>query len=128
MLVQLFQAGAVPLRSHRQISDNLLPIDWIWSPDNGSRWISPLEWKVPVGAEREARVALDVSRPGDVILAPWDTSRVLSGMSVDVHPVSARSLYLSTYAGEPAAHSAQRAELQRFAKMFKPSVEEDQAA
>jgi hypothetical protein len=113
VLVAAFSVALVPLAGGR----------WIWSPDNGSRWVSPLEWKVPVGAEREARVALDVSRPGDVVLAPWDTSRVLSGMSVDVHPVSARSLYLSTYAGSPAAHSAQRAELQRFADSRTPPAE-----
>ena len=59
-------------------------------------------------------MALDLSQPGDVVLAPWDTSRVLSGMSVEVHPVSARAAYLPAYRGEASAHSEQRIALQHF--------------
>lgn len=76
-------AGLVPLSGGR----------WIFDHRNGVRFVSPLEWKLPVHAEAGARAALRVSHQGDVVLAPWDTSRALATMSVDVHPVSARSIY-----------------------------------
>jgi hypothetical protein len=41
-------------------------------------------------------------------------------MSVDVHPVSARAIYLPAYASQPAAHVAARTELQRFADSRTP--------
>jgi hypothetical protein len=96
---------------------------WIWSSRNGTRWVSPLAWKVPVGAEEEARAALRISRDGDVVLAPWDVSRALSAMSVDVHPVSARAIYLPAYAGDPAARVPERIELQTFVDSRTPPVE-----
>ena len=96
---------------------------WIWSPDNGARPVSPMAWKVPPDAEAEAKAALRVSRDGDTVLAPWDASRVLAALSVDVHPVSARAIYLNAYVGTPSAHVQQRIELQRFADSRTPSVE-----
>ena len=96
----------------------LLPLvggRWIFSEENHTRWSAPTAWKAPVGAEAEARVALRVSRDGDVVLAPWDASRVLAGMSVDVHPVSARTLYLNHYDPVKDAFADQRRELQAFA-------------
>jgi hypothetical protein len=104
----------------------LLPLHegrWIWSPDNGARPVSPMAWKVPPDAEAEAKAALRVSRDGDTVLAPWDASRVLAALSVDVHPVSARAIYLNAYVGTPSAHAQQRIELQRFADSRTPSVE-----
>lgn len=88
---------------------------WIWSPVNLAYPVSPMAWKVPPHAEGEAKAALRVSRDGDTVLAPWDSSRVLAALSVDVHPVSARAIYLGAYAGTPSAHVPQRIELQRFA-------------
>ncbi|GAA4725275.1 hypothetical protein GCM10025782_24230 [Pedococcus ginsenosidimutans] len=88
---------------------------WIWSPVNLAYPVSPTAWKVPPHAEGEAKAALRVSRDGDTVLAPWDSSRVLAALSVDVHPVSARAIYLGAYAGTPSAHVEQRIELQRFA-------------
>jgi hypothetical protein len=96
---------------------------WIWSPANGARPVSPMAWKVPPDAEAEAKAALRVSRDGDTVLAPWDASRVLAALSVDVHPVSARAIYLNAYVGTPSAHAQQRIELQRFADSRTPSVE-----
>jgi hypothetical protein len=100
------------------IAVGLLPLvggRWIFAEENHTRWSAPTAWKAPVGAEAEARVALRVSRPGDVVLAPWDASRVLAGMSVDVHPVSARTLYLNHYESVKGAFADQRRELQTFA-------------
>jgi hypothetical protein len=100
------------------IGVGLLPLvggRWIFSQENHTRWSAPTAWKAPVGAEAEARVALRASRPGDVVLAPWDASRVLAGMSVDVHPVSARTLYLNHYEPVKDAFADQRRELQTFA-------------
>ena len=88
---------------------------WIWSPVNMTYPVSPMAWKVPPHAEGEAKAALRVSHDGDTVLAPWDSSRVLAALSVDVHPVSARAIYLGAYAGTPSAHVEQRIELQRFA-------------
>jgi hypothetical protein len=96
----------------------LLPLvggRWIASSANHARWSSPTAWKTPVGSEAEARVALEASRPGDVVLAPWDASRVLAGMSVDVHPVSARIMYLAQYVPVKGAFALERRELQTFA-------------
>ncbi|GAA2154766.1 hypothetical protein FHX52_1551 [Humibacillus xanthopallidus] len=88
---------------------------WIGPNENGARWSAPTAWKVPVGAEASARMALRVSRPGDVLLAPWDTTRVVADMSVDVHPVSARSFYLHEYESLPGSLVADRRDLQSFA-------------
>ena len=96
---------------------------WILSTENGARFVSPLSWKVPTDAEAEARAALGMSRRGDVILAPWDVSRALAGMSVEVHPVSARFIYLPAYRSSPDAHVAERTELQRFVDSRTPDPE-----
>lgn len=96
---------------------------WIFTTENGSRFVSPVSWKVPVDAEAEARLALRLSRKGDVVLAPWDVSRVLSGMSVEVHPVSARFTYLPAYRSSPDAHVAARTELQKFVDSRTPDPE-----
>lgn len=88
---------------------------WIGADANGARFVSPVSWKTPVGSEAEARLALSVSREGDVVLAPWDASRVLAGMSVDVHPVSARTYYLPEYASVPDVKAKERLTLQAFA-------------
>jgi hypothetical protein len=96
---------------------------WIFTAENGSRFVSPVSWKVPVDAEAEARLALHLSRKGDVVLAPWDVSRALSGMSVEVHPVSARFAYLPAYRSSPDAHVAARTELQKFADSRTPDPE-----
>ena len=88
---------------------------WIGADANGARFVSPVSWKTPVGSEAEARLALSVSREGDVVLAPWDASRVLAGMSVDVHPVSARTYYLPEYASVPDVKAKERLTLQTFA-------------
>jgi hypothetical protein len=92
---------------------------WIGSPAN-ARLVTPMSWKVPPGALREARFVESVSRPGDTALVPWDTSRVLAALSVDVQPVSARRAYLRSYAGAPGAHAASRDELQEFADRRTP--------
>jgi hypothetical protein len=88
---------------------------WIGASENNIRWVSPLSWKTPLGAEAAARLAVDVSREGDVVLAPNYPSRVLAGMTVDVHPVVARFNYLVEYAHVEEALVPQRAELMKFA-------------
>ncbi|MGO4343194.1 DUF6077 domain-containing protein [Pedococcus sp. 2YAF34] len=95
---------------------------WIWSPVNLAYPVSPMAWKVPPHAEAEAKAALRVSRDGDTVLAPWDASRVLAALSVDVHPVSARAIYLNAYVGTPSAHSRERIALQKFADSRTPPV------
>ena len=67
---------------------------WVGSEGNNARFVSPMAWKVPRGALSEARFIEQVSQPGDIALAPWDTSRVLAALTVDVQPVSARRAYL----------------------------------
>ncbi len=126
-------AALVPLRGRSVVAAAvgavaaLLPVagggSWIGSPANGARWVAPVDWKTPPGAEASARLALKVSKPGDVVLAPWDTSRVLADMSVDVHPVSARTFYLSIYAGIPAARAQDRLALQTFVDSRTPSAD-----
>jgi hypothetical protein len=86
---------------------------WVGSPAN-ARVVEPTTWKVPPGALREARFVESVSRPGDTVLVPWDTSRVLAALTVDVQPVSARRSYLPTYAATPGALAGSREELQQF--------------
>ena len=97
--------GLVPLVNGR----------WVGAEGNGARLASPLSWKVPGGALREARFVESVSEPGDTVLAPWDTSRVLAALSVEVQPVSARRFYLPSYAGTSEAHAGEREVLQVFA-------------
>lgn len=129
-LVSLAAAAPVRGRSVAAVAVagamGLLPLwggRWIGSHANGARWVSPVDWKTPHGAEASARLALRISRPGDVILAPWDTSRVLADMSVDVHPVSARTFYLGIYRDIPEARAADRMTLQTFADQRTPAVE-----
>ena len=56
-------------------------------------------------------------------LAPWDTSRVLAALTVDVQPVSARRAYLPTYAGTPEARAGSRDELQEFVDESTPATD-----
>lgn len=103
----------------------LLPLvngQWVGSSRSGSRVATPLTWKVPAGALREAQFVESISAPGDTVLAPWDTSRVLSALTVDVQPVSARRFYLPSYAGTRSAHAGAREVLQRFADTSTPKT------
>ena len=93
---------------------------WVASPDNGARLAAPWTWKVPRGALSEARFVESISKPGDTVLAPWDTSRVLVELTVDVQPVAARTFYLPSYASTPAAHAGARMMLQTFADRGTP--------
>ena len=94
---------------------------WVGSEIGGARLATPLTWKVPRGTLAEARFVEAISDPGDTVLAPWDTSRVLSALTVDVQPVSARRFYLPAYAGTPAAHAGARQTLQVFADESTPA-------
>ncbi len=87
---------------------------WVGSERNGARIATPLRWKVAKGVSAEARFVESVSRPGDTVLAPWDTSRVLAALTVDVQPVAARRAYLPSYATDPAAQAGRREALQEF--------------
>ena len=60
-------------------------------------------------------MALTISRPGDIILAPQEVSLALAGLTVSVHPVAARPMYLPDYTVDPGAHTLQRIEVQDFA-------------
>ena len=105
------------------VAVGLLPLvggTWVGSGDNRARLATPLTWKVPRGALAEARFIESISDPGDTVLAPWDASRVLSALTVDVQPVAARRFYLPTYAGTPAAHAGARDILQDFVDRATP--------
>ena len=104
--------GLVPLVNGR----------WVGTERNGARLAKPLTWKVPAGTVREAQFIESISEPGDTVLAPWDTSRVLAALTVDVQPVSARRFYLPAYAGTPEAHAGEREVLQEFADERTPGT------
>lgn len=95
---------------------------WVGSERNGARIAMPLTWKVPKGVLAEARFVERISEPGDTALVPWDTSRVLSALTVDVQPVAARRAYLAAYAATPEARSGSRLELQEFADEHTPDT------
>ena len=112
------RAVVVAVAAGTAVAVGLLPLvrgQWVGSERNGARLATPFAWKVPKGVLAEARFIESISDPGDTVLAPWDTSRVLSALTVDVQPVSARRFYLPTYAGTPAAHAGARERLQVFA-------------
>lgn len=115
-------AGRVPLGRRALVAAPvalavaLVPLvggKWVGSPAN-ARVVKPTTWKVPPGALEEARFVETISEPGDTVLVPWDTSRVLAALTVDVQPVSARRSYLRTYVGTPGALAGSREELQEF--------------
>lgn len=88
---------------------------WLGDPRNReTRQVSPLSWKVPPGSLREASWVVEHSASGDVVLVPWDTARVLAGLTVEVRPVAARSFYLPGYLGTPDAQVEARNVLQSF--------------
>ena len=95
---------------------------WVGSPGAGARIVSPLTWKVPRDALKEARFVERISRPGDTVLVPWETARVLAALTVDVQPVSARRSYLRGYASTPEARAGSREELQEFIDSRTPST------
>ena len=95
---------------------------WVGSERNGSRVATPLTWKVPKGVLAEARFVERISEPGDIALVPWDTSRVLAGLTVDVQPVASRRAYLPAYATTPEAESGSRQVLQEFADERTPDT------
>ncbi|WP_377643998.1 DUF6077 domain-containing protein [Oryzobacter terrae] len=105
----------------------LLPLvdgKWTGSEANGTRVATtPFAWKTPRGSYTEARLVERVSEPGDTVLAPWDTSRVLVALTVDVQPVAARRFYLPAYAATPDAHAGVRDRLQVFADQLTPTTE-----
>ena len=88
---------------------------WAGAATNGTRWASPGTWKLPADSLAGARLALTISRPGDIILAPQEVSLALAGLTVSVHPVAARPMYLPDYTVDPGAHTLQRIEVQDFA-------------
>ncbi len=95
---------------------------WVGSPGAGARIVSPLTWKVPRDALKEARFVERISQPGDTVLVPWETARVLAALTVDVQPVSARRSYLRGYASTPEARAGSRQELQEFIDSRTPST------
>ena len=95
---------------------------WLGSERNGARLATPLTWKVPRGILAEARFVERISEPGDIALVPWDTSRVLAALTVDVQPVAARRAYLPAYATTPEAQAGSRQELQEFADERTPDT------
>jgi hypothetical protein len=95
---------------------------WLGSERNGARLATPLTWKVPRGIVAEARFVERISEPGDIALVPWDTSRVLAALTVDVQPVAARRAYLPAYATTPEAEAGSRQELQEFADERTPDT------
>jgi hypothetical protein len=100
-------------------SVGLLPLwggFWLGDPRNAStRRVSPTAWKVPKGAQAHARYIASISRPGDVVLAPWYASRVLAATTVAVHAIAPRTMYLTNFVGNPEVHADERAALQLFA-------------
>ncbi len=96
---------------------------WVGSELNGARIAHPLTWKVPRGALTEARFVESVSEPGDIVLVPWDTSRALAALTVDVQPVAARRAYLPAYAIDPAAEAGSRQALQEFVDERTPETD-----
>lgn len=93
---------------------------WVGAPENDARLVKPTTWKVPGGTVRQAQFVESISTPGDVVLVPSSTARTLAGLTVDVHPVSARPFYLPNYAATPQAHAGLRATLQDFADKATP--------
>jgi len=71
-------------------------------------------WKRPPESVAQARWILPNARPGDVVLAPGETSRTIAVMSGDVYPVAARVFYTLGLRG-PATHDQARVLLQAFA-------------
>jgi hypothetical protein len=96
---------------------------WVGDRQSGSRIVKPMTWKVPRGALAEARFVEHVSRPGDIALVPWDTSRVLAALTVDVQPVAARRGYLRSYAGTSEALAGSREVLQEFVDRRTPDTD-----
>jgi hypothetical protein len=89
---------------------------WLGDPRNANtRRVSPTAWKVPKGAQAHARYIASISRPGDVVLAPWYASRVLAATTVAVHAIAPRTMYLTNFVGNPEVHPDERAALQQFA-------------
>ena len=99
------RAPARPRRRSRvpgtAVAVGLLPLvrgQWVGSERNGARLATPLTCKVPKGILAEARLIESISDPGDTVLAPWDTSRVLSASPSTFSPFR---LAASTSKGTP---------------------------
>jgi hypothetical protein len=94
---------------------------WVGSPQNDSRWVSPLTWKVPPKSLARAKLVQSISASGDIVLVPSGVARTLAGLTVDVQPVIARPFYLHAYAPTPEAHTRERLVLQTFVDETTPT-------
>jgi hypothetical protein len=88
---------------------------WITDQDNGTFSSSPRQWKVLPGTDAKGRFVIASARPGELVVAPWNVDRIVAIASSEVHAVSPRIFYLSTFAGLPEFHYRERRLLQRFA-------------
>jgi hypothetical protein len=85
-----------------------------WSGGGISVASSP-SWKRLPETVTEARFVLSHARPGDVVLAPTQTSQTIATMSGDVYTVAPRVFYALALEEEPGGHARERVLLGAFA-------------
>jgi hypothetical protein len=85
-----------------------------WSGGGISLASSP-SWKRLPETVTEARFVLSHARPGDVVLAPTQTSQTIATMSGDVYTVAPRVFYALALEDDPGGHARERVLLGAFA-------------
>jgi hypothetical protein len=85
-----------------------------WSGGGISLASSP-SWKRLPETVTEARFVLSLARPGDVVLAPTQTSQTIATMSGDVYTVAPRVFYALALEDDPGGHARERVLLGAFA-------------
>ncbi len=104
----------------------------LWSAGQIDFASSPA-WKRPPQTVSDARWILSHARPGDVVLAPTETSQTIAATSGDVYTVAPRGFYAAALGNAPGGHPYERAVLKAFAdneleSLPGPPVAEDVAA
>ena len=87
----------------------------IWSGQPGVSLDTSLGWKRPIESIETAERVLDIARPGDVILAPGDTSLTIALLTTRVKTVAPRDYFMYYLRNDPDFHYDERMTLFEFA-------------
>ena len=87
----------------------------IWSGQPGASLDTSLSWKRPTESVETAKRVLDIARPGDVILAPGDTSLTIAVLNTRVKTVAPRAYFMYYLRNDPDFHYDERLTLFEFA-------------
>ena len=80
----------------------------IWSPATGTEIRAPFHWQRSNSSRNVTAQILDVTKPGDLVLAPEALSITIAVTTTDVKTVAPRDYYMHYLRDEPSFHYPER--------------------